>query len=470
MARVIGPGLREILRLQWIAYWRRFARGGNAAKDNVIVLGLIAMGLSAKYVSILKDVTAQTRKGQFFELDLLAAAVFVLSVSPVWDSGSTGMGPRELARFPLTMRERLIAKIWGGLVSPVCWIAALFCCTIFRPLAVSPHPVCAVIAGLAFLQMSFMSGFSARHFLETSTGRKFGRIALGVLLVAAAVLWLQLGRGAAVALNFLPSHLPILAARGSWLAAGVLAAFAVTATMLARFSLTWMLERAPAAVSRKAVSSRRMSVLRKDLRCLRRGEAKIWLVLAGLVFYLATAASPEPDAVCAVLAFTSVLSVASAMNTFGPDGPEGLDRYGLWPLGGREIIGTKNRALAILAVARWGPVLALACWRFGWRVGMYDTVEAGALLLASMAWGNVTSVRSPFVGEEAPSLFDQVIGLAASALPGALTIGILRGGGEAVPYIMFGMLALCAVAYALALRWASGYYAHRFDTMHERMS
>jgi hypothetical protein len=470
VARIISPGLQQILRLQWSAYWRRFSRGGGAAKNNLIVLGLLATGLSAKYVSILKSVTAETRKGRFFELDLLAAAIFVLCLSSVWDTGNTGMGPRQLARFPLTMRERFIARIWGGLVSPVCWIAALFCFTVFFPLAVSPHPACAIVAGLALLRASFLSGFSARHFMDTAAGRKLAPVALGVLLATAAVLWLAMGRGSVVALNFLPPHLLILAAQGSWLSCGVLVALAIAAALLARHSLIFMLEHAPAAVSRKAASSARMSILRKDLRYFRRTETMVWLILAGLVFYLATAGAPEPDAVRVVLAFTSVLAIAAAMNCFGPDGPEGLDRYGLWPLRGSEIIAAKNRALAILAAARWCPVLALACWRFGWREGMYDTVEACALLLASMAWGNVTSVRSPSVGEEAAPVLDQFVGLAASALPGAITIAVLRAGSSTMPYTMFGMLAVCAAMYALALGWASRYYQDRFDTMHQRLS
>ncbi|MCU1259932.1 MAG: hypothetical protein JWO80_2817 [Bryobacterales bacterium] len=466
----LSAGLKGILRLQWLAYWRRVSRGGSAAKNNLVVLGLIAVGISARYVTILKSVIAQARKGQFFELDLLAAAVFALCLSPMWETGNTGMGPRELARFPLTARERLIAEIWGGLVSPVCWIGALFCLTILLPLGASPHPICAVIAGLAFLLASFMSGFGVRNFLRTSSGQKFGRAALGVFLAAGAVLWLQMGRGSAVALNFLPSHLVVAAASGSWVACGMLAVLAVAATLLGRYSLIWMLEREPAAVSRNAVSAVGMTLLRKDLRYFRRMEPVVWLILLALAFYLATAKTPEPDAVRAVLAFTSVLTVASAMNCFGPDGPDGLDRYGLWPLRGSEIVGTKNRALALLAAARWVPVLALAGWRFGWIEGMYDSVEALSLLLGSMAWGNVTSVRHPYVGEETSSIIDQVIGLAASGLPGAFTIGILRGPAGSVPYAMAGMLAVCGVAYAASLRWAGNYYARGFDAMRERLS
>ena len=101
---------------------------------------------------------------------------------------------------------------------------------------------------------------------------------------------------------------------------------------------------------------------------------------------------------------------------------------------------------------------------------MYDSVEAAALLLASLAWGNVTSVRSPYVGDEAPSLFDQIIGLGASALPGIWTIGILRTGAASTPYIMFGMLAVCAAAYLISVQWAAHYYERNFDTMQQRLS
>ncbi len=463
-------GFREVLRLQWVSYWRRFSRGGNGSRNSLILLGLIAVAASARYASILKGVAAQAHTGQFGELDLLTAAIFVLCLSPVWDTGTGAMGPRELTRFPLTARERLIARIAGGFAAPISWLALLGCVSVFWPLGASPHPVGGLIAGAAFLCASLMAGYAIRQSMLTSLGSRLGFAALLVLIAAAALAWMRLGRGSALLLNLLPSHLVVLAAAGSWLACAVLLALAAAAVWFARASLTWMLERAPAAANRKAASSATMSLLTKDLRYFRRSEPILWLILLGLALYLATGASPEPDAVRAVLAFTSLLASGVIMNSFAVDGVAGMDRFGLWPLHGATILGTKNRAQTMLAAARWGPILALAFWRFGWHEGLGDSAEAASLLLANLAWGNVTSVRHPYTGEESPSLLDQVVGLAVSAVPGGFAIAMLRGGQDTAPFAMLGMLAFCALAYAASLRWAGNCYSREFDSMRARMS
>ena len=243
---------------------------------------------------------------------------------------------------------------------------------------------------------------------------------------------------------------------------------AIVASLFGFTSLTWMLETGPASASRKVVSSTGITLLRKELRYFARLESPVWLVLAAFAFYLATADAPEPDALRAVLLFTSVFTATAPVNFFGPDGVPGLDRYGLWPLSGWQIVAGKNRAFALLACARWLPILALACWRFGWLEAAYGCVEAASLALGTMAWGNVTSMRHPSSGDESGiTLIDSLIGLAASGLPGALTIGILRGPPASAPFAMFGMLAVCAFLYAASVRWAASYYTRRFDTIRE---
>ncbi len=64
MARLV-----PIIRAQWIAYWRRLFRSGSGAKNNLVVLGIIAVFGAARYIPFLK-----TAKGT--QLYLLMAAVF----------------------------------------------------------------------------------------------------------------------------------------------------------------------------------------------------------------------------------------------------------------------------------------------------------------------------------------------------------------------------------------------------------
>ncbi len=466
-------GLIGLLRLQWIAYWRRISRAGTAGKNNLVVLGLITLMGGARYFTVLKGLTLDARKGNFAGVDLLAAGVLAVCLMPLWDEGSKNIGPRDLSRFPLTAAQRFVARIWGRVIAPMSWIAGLFCLSLFAPLAVSSHSFCAVTGGVAFLWMSWMLGLSASHFLSTARGKAVMTVLLVMALAGAALLWFRMGRGSAAALTWLPSHLVTLTAQGSWAACASLAALALACSLFAFVSLTWMLETAPAAVTRKTVSSPRITVLGKEVRYFARMETVVWLILAAFAFYLATAAAPEADALRAVLMFTSIFTAGSAMNSFGPDGTAGLDRYALWPLTGWQVIATKNRAAMLLACARWSPILILACWRFGWHEAMYGTVEAASLVLATLAWGNVTSVRHPSSGSDAGeslSLIDQMIALVASGLPGALTIGILRGPGSVAPAAMFGMLAVCGALYAVSLRWSADYYRRSFDTIREWMA
>ena len=85
----------------------------------------------------------------------------------------------------------------------------------------------------------------------------------------------------------------------------------------------------------------------------------------------------------------------------------------------------------------------------------------------------MTSVRHPSAGDNADgslTLLDQLVALAASGLPGALTIGILRGPAASAPPAMFGMLAVCVILYQTSLRWAANYYSRSFDVIREWLS
>jgi hypothetical protein len=211
--------------------------------------------------------------------------------------------------------------------------------------------------------------------------------------------------------------------------------------------------------------SKQMSLLRKEVRYIAHSPEHAFIVLISLGFcaYLIGGEGIQVDAFRAVLGILSILSVTAPMNMFGLDGAAGLDRYGIFGLSGRSIIGAKNRAyLAVIAVQR-APIFALAAWRLGARETIYGIMEAASLALLTLAWGNVVSVRHPAPMDAEPLILDQLLAFVSSMLPAAATIGILRTNMELAPVSMSGMLAVCGVLYWLSLRFAGPYFTRNFD-------
>lgn len=441
-----------LIRSQWTAYWRRIARMGTAGKSNLVVLAIAALIGFDQYAKLLRKITPA-------ELELLLAAVLVLCVAPMWNSVDLAITPRGLARFPLTLRERFAVQLFSRFVPPFSWILAAFCAGVLWPLHGAP-------AGFVFLWGATAAGIAIENLRAASTGRRI-LSAIGWVFLAIGIWAWKVGKLDAL-VRALPSHLVV---DGSPVALAALIGLALLMTLLAVRSLAWTLETAPASETPRRPALAVTSLYRKELRSFAElpEERLVWLVLLLFCFYLATAPSPEPDALRAILAAFSWFTMSASLNCFGRDGAEGLDRFALLPLRGRRIIEAKNLAFVSVVTARCVPALALALWRFGWREASLGAVEAASLALANLAWGNTTSVRHPSSGEPGVIL-DQVVGFAASAIPGGLAILILRGSPQTAPFAMCGLLAVCAGLHYVSLGWAGRYFEEKLDAMRDWMA
>jgi len=462
-------GIARLLRYQWLSYWRKTMRGGTAAKSNLVVLGLISLVGFARYMTFLRDVTAGVAKGQTALLDVLLAAVMTVCLLPIWDDAQLSMGSRGLALFPLGAWTRLGVRVLSRFVTPVTWVLGAVCIAALWPVLALPHPVAAAVAYALLLGAAWAAGLGLAHLRAAATGSRVLTVCWLTIAAAAVVAW-HLGVREPPPL---PSHLVIAAGRGSLAAIAALILCALAGAMAGVRSLPWMLDRAPAVRTRTGKSARRMSLFRREFRLLAR-LAEIWTrwaVAAAFCFYLVTAGQPEPDALRVMLGVFSLVTIALAMNSFGLDYTMGLDRFLLWPVTGTRILLAKNLAFSAVSASAWFPLTLFALWRFGWREASADLLEALALLLAALAWGNIASVRHPASGTGSQSLvIDQVIGMAAAALPAAFAIGALRRSGDRAPLYILLFAAVCAVAYAASLRWSAGYYARRYETMREWLS
>jgi hypothetical protein len=358
-----------ILRAQWKAYWRRLFRSGSAAKNDLVVLGIIAVLAAARYVPFLAEV-----KGN--QLWYLLAAAFVAIAVSLRNDGP--ISAAALQRYPLTGTQRFVIRIVTAIIPPWSWIVLLFSLGIFRPLSKSVT---------------------------------------------------SMAEGAAV------------------------------------IALALAASRIPLPSVRFRPKSKQMSLSRKEVRYVLNSSEHAFILLISLAFcaYLIGGEGLQVDAFRAVLGILSILSATAPMNTFGPDGSSGLDRYGIFGLTGSKIIGNKNLAYLKVTAVQRAPIIALAAWRLGPAEAAYGVIEATSLVLLTLAWGNIVSVRHPGPPDAEPLILDGILGFIASVLPAAMTIGILRAGTDFAALRMFAMLALCGAFYWLSLRFAGPYFMRHFD-------
>ncbi len=296
---------------------------------------------------------------------------------------------------------------------------------------------------------AFTAGIALIDFANTARGSRIAPFLWVLPPAAAAVAWIA-------GVRTLPAF-PLLPIALLCAVAGCFAAFR---------SLPWMLRHSPPDQrSGKHKSAPRMTLLSRELRQhAKYTEVRTaWFISAALCLYLATADHPEPDALRVMLGVLAFLTIAAAMNSFGPDGVPGFDRILLWPVSSARILARKNAAFAILIAGPTLPLAALSAWRFGWREGTADLFEAAAIILAVLAWGNSTSVRHPGTAE----LIDELIGMAAVALPTAAAIGALR---NQTPLYVPAEAAVFAVAYLFSLNWSARYIERNRERMRQALT
>jgi len=148
----IAPNrLASILSAEWRTYFRRLFRGGTSAKNNLVVMAIVALLIAGRYIQLLRDATKP-------QLQILLVAVFfVLAASLRNDGPLTAEG---LQRFPLTALERTVIRVFSAMVPPWSWIVMIFSCGIFWPLSkLGPLPIAGgfalIAAGIAASQISF---------------------------------------------------------------------------------------------------------------------------------------------------------------------------------------------------------------------------------------------------------------------------------------------------------------------------
>jgi hypothetical protein len=132
--------LRPLFAAEWIAYWRRLFRSGSGAKNNLFILGVIALLGAARYIPFLEHASGA-------QVQILLVAVFLAIAATLRNDGPVGAD--TLQRFPLTTSERFLMRVFSAIVPPWSWIVLLFSFGIFRPL--SKLGVLGITAGIVLI-------------------------------------------------------------------------------------------------------------------------------------------------------------------------------------------------------------------------------------------------------------------------------------------------------------------------------
>jgi hypothetical protein len=162
-------------------------------------------------------------------------------------------------------------------------------------------------------------------------------------------------------------------------------------------------------------------------------------------------------------------------NSFGLDEPPEINRYLLFPLGGRDILLGKNLGFAVIVAVQLSIMLPLALWRLGWREVSFGLIEAVALSLAYLAWGNLASVMMPFKMrfyrmESGGPLIEGLIGLALGSLPGVVIIYLIQFNSKLLAAKLVSVLALTALAYFGSLQFAGRKFERDWQKISYRLS
>jgi hypothetical protein len=100
------------------------------------------------------------------------------------------------------------------------------------------------------------------------------------------------------------------------------------------------------------------------------------LIAVWTAFYVVYVEDASPHVTRVALMGVLLFNLSAAFNYFGFETAAGLDRYGLLPLDGRDVIVSKNLSFALLVAAQLCPVILIASWRFGLVEGLRDFGEA----------------------------------------------------------------------------------------------
>ncbi len=486
-------GVRQILKYQWKAYWRRFTRPGQLPHSDMILLLLLGALLIFRLPPVLKRACART--GGWPDRSYGSASVRALAaiwLYPRIENAIISIRPKDLIRFPLTADSMLLVRIGSFFISPAAMIITVGSMLGAMPLLASPRPLIAIAAAILFFVMAVSLGLSLAHMMSIAALRIKLMIVTAVVFVPfGAVLFAsgkEAGRRLGSIVQFTPMRLVTSAALAPNYRTVLLSLMALTGCVaLAIWLLRWSFIRSLSdQETNRPRSNRAASLIRFPGRLggLVRKEQnyfrKMPIVWIGLLITLGYSqifwfGAPHPATFQTIILIVFSINMALPTNSFGLDEPSEINRYLLFPLSGRDILLGKNLGFVVVIAAQLFVTLPFVFWRLGWREFSFGLIEAAALSFAYLAWGNMESVSAPykmrFYRETGGgSLFDAIIGLTLCSLPGVAIIYLTQFNSELLAAKLVSVLALTALAYLGSLYFAGRKFERDWQKISYRLS
>jgi len=461
------------LRFQWQAYTHHFLRGVSRGRAGVGLL-VFAVGLFLfRYLQMLPKAAAEVASGGTRRLELLLGGVLFAWMFPLLGEARFRISTRGLRRFPLSAWELFCVKVASSLMQPYVWVLAAGSLAVCYPLASAPNPKSGAVALVLYVAASFFVGHTLSHLLGIASWRVLlcvaaggGLLAFGPRLAAGAS-----GAGSWSAPSFNPGRLVADAATGARpaLALALTGLVCAASAGLAYWSFRLGLRAEPRPNTRRfrlglagRVPGRFGGLVNKDLRYFTRllDFYLGLLITVWVALYVALVEDASPHVTRAAMMGVLLFNLSAAFNYFGFETAEGLDRYGLLPLSGRDVIASKNLSFVLLVAAQLCPVILLASWRFGPVEGLLGLIEVALLSCAYLAWGNVTSVRRPyrmqsFRFSSGGSPVELFAGAAFGSLPGVALAYVLYAGVGGAAWKIFLLVLVYGLLYGASVVWAA---------------
>ena len=480
--------IATLVRWQWIAYWRRFKRGGQLNAGNQGILFLVACVLLFKYIQLLRVASIELSGGRTPGFENLLLGIFLALMYPV--GGNALLTPSQrFLHLPLTLRELLGIRVLSLLIPVYSWMIVVATLMLFVPLIGAPHPFAAALATALFIVFSCSFGLTVSHLTLISRGRKLLLFLLLVLsLTLGPLLLFTNSRSERIAFIMSISPMRLVAntavASATWTNFLILAVLALLSFWLVISSFRWSLAAGPPSYSQAAplfgalkFPGRLGDLVTRDLRHFRRLlDPYFGLLIAALCgSYLIIGDAPGLELFWPFLILFFILNANLAFNFFGFDQPPAFDRYKLLPASGRMIILSKNLMFVTITGVQVLVLLVLTTWRLGWLVTALTAIEVAVLMLAYMTWGNWLSVRYPVklqfyrIASGGP-LVEIVLGLCLANLPAVACLYLLLSNQSGVMWKMGLITLLCSALYFISISWSGKYFERTSDKIRNQLA
>ena len=431
--------IRAVLQCQWRAYWRRFRGSGSLRTSSVGPLVLLGGLAAIRYFQQLPIAATQLANSETTRYEGLLAVVSLAWLVPVMGETRRSIASHDLLHFPFSTTELLLIRVGSAFISPFSWIIVACSVVLCYPVALAPHPLAGILALLLLVLLGLFTSLMITHLLSSAFARTLILGALLAVSATAAFIWFEKGSG--WLLSLLPHRLAAAAAvspapvRPVAILTGITVVIALLA--LRTFTLTFQPQRSlPSArfslFNLIQFPGRFGGLLKKDLRYSSR-LADIYLALPIVLFfnmYLVSDPFPSAIVLCVIVALLYLPCVSIAFNCFGFERPQGLDRYGLFPLSGKEKLLSKNLAFGVLMMVLFVTILPLTFWKLGPRASVVGFLELVIMGLAYLACGNWMSVKQPFRMQfyrfaSGGAVVDVAMGIIFGSVPAAVTVYLL---------------------------------------------